>query len=63
MQKQPLILRFHPRSDGGNTEGSGQGDDGGQNGGATGIGEADAREESMDLEAIDQQGAQIAVQG
>jgi len=59
-QEQPLILRFHPRGDGGNTKGRGQGDDGSQNGGATGIAEAGAHEESIDLEAIDQQGAQIA---
>jgi hypothetical protein len=59
MQEQPLILRFHPRGDGGNTKGRGQGDDGGQDGGATGSSEAGAQEECIDLEAIDQQGAQI----
>ena len=56
-QEQPLILRFQPRGDSGKTKGRGQRDDGGQNGGATGIAEAGAREESIDLEAIDQQGS------
>jgi hypothetical protein len=59
-QVQALILRFHPRGDSGNTKGRGQGDDGSQNGGATGIAKAGDREESIDLGAIDQQGAQIA---
>jgi hypothetical protein len=59
-QGQQLILRFHPRGDGGNTKCRGQGDDGSQDGGGSGIAEAGARKESIDLEAIDQQRAQIA---